>query len=153
MHCLCLLTPWLAKKSLEMSHEDIFCWPRLPLCSKDISRQHPQGVLGKQPCSPFFHLAQVVPLALLQKGKVPASSVLLKSCAKRGMENEQQHLWKTGGSHLAWSRLCSLERGWDTAVCPGAPLCSHGIKLHLLLFCSQLTEELNLQEAAPPNLG
>lgn len=30
---------------------------------------------------------------------------------------------------------------------------SHSIKLHLLVFCSQLTKELNLQEVVPPNLG
>lgn len=117
MHCLCLLTPWLAKKSLEMPHEDAFLWPRLPLCSKDISRQHPQAVSGKQQCSPFLHLAEGVTLGFLQKGKVPGSSVLLKSYAKGGMEAEQQDLWKTGLSHLAWSRHCSLERSWDTASC------------------------------------
>lgn len=33
------------------------------------------------------------------------------------MEAEQQDLRKRGGTYLAWSRLSSLERGWNTASC------------------------------------
>lgn len=66
---------------------------------------------------PFFPPSWGSDFGCTAKGRSTGSSMLLKSCAKGGMEAEQQDPRKRGGSHLAWSSLCSLERGWDTASC------------------------------------
>lgn len=122
-------------------------------CSKDISRQCLQGIAGKQPLSPLLQPADGVTIGLLQKGKVPGSSTLSKSCAKGDTEAEQQDARKAGGSCSAWSGLCSPGRGWGTSDrLAGNTAAFPEHQAASLVFCSQLAE-LSLREVVPSYLG